>query len=107
MKYALAIIKYIFNRDLHKKNVVSHTLRMLCEKISLTPCFHDESIKRNIFTYFIKVNLFNYCGQLNKIIRGLDQRPIPKSAPKIFQMSKKVYCNTMKRRRAQNKIKSM
>lgn len=94
LKSALGLIRYILNRDLHKKNLVEHIRKMLMEKFSFTLCFHDDIIKSQVFKYFIKVQLFNYTTQLNRIVRGLDLRPIPNNAPKFFLSAKSMYQTT-------------
>lgn len=98
MKESLKIIKYIFNRNIFKPKIVQFTLKTLCERISFTECSHNEAITSAIFKYFIKVNLFNYCKQINRILKGLDLRPVSKSAPPIFLHAKSIYLSSRKRR---------
>lgn len=99
MRYAMDIIKFIFNRDLHKNNLIPHTLKILQDRIRLTDCFHDMKIKTNIFNYLIKIQIFNVTKQINNIIRGLDVRHIPKKAPKYFLSAKNISNVTRLRRR--------
>lgn len=97
MKYALGVVKYVFNRDLHKFDI-SDVLKILKKNIKLSDCPHNESLQDHIFKYFIKVNIHNYCTQLNRVLRGTDQRVIPRNAPKIFLTAKQIYTNGKKRR---------
>lgn len=95
LKSALGLMRFILNRDLHKKNVVEHITKTLMKTFSFTSCFHDNKIKMQVFKYFIiKVQLFNYTTQLNRIIRGLDLRSIPNNAPKFFLSAKSMYQTT-------------
>lgn len=103
MKKALGIIKYIFNRFLYKPRLIDFTTKILCERINFTQCFHENKIKKTIFKYFIKVNLFNYCKQINMILKGLDLRSVPQSAPKIFINARNMQLNNLKRKKVQNK----
>lgn len=103
LKEALTIIKYIFNKHLYKPGIINFTLNKLKERIFFTNCEHDEIIKTTIFKYFIKINLFNYCKQVNHIFRGLDLRNVPKNAPKLFICAKNLYNSTSKRKKCQDK----
>ena len=97
MKTTLSIIKFILNKDLHRVNLIKYIEKILMERIYFTDCFHDAKVKMGIFRYFIRVNLFNYCKQINSVLRGQDQRISPKNAPKSFLAAKKIFLNNRKR----------
>lgn len=97
MTKALHIIKFILNRELHKKKVFAYIYKVLCKQINFTDCEHKEEIKKSIFTYFVKTIGHNFIKQLNRIMQGSDQRPIPASASNIFKLCKDIYKKTYKK----------
>lgn len=97
MTEALNIIRFIFNTGFHKRKIFAATYNVLCEKINFTDCEHNSSIKKSIFTYFIKIIGHDFIRQLNRILNGHDRRFIPANAPKIFIQCRDVFKKTFKK----------
>ena len=91
IKQAVAIIKFIFNRDLHKKEVMFYILQTLKQKIKLTYCNHNLKIWQVIFSYLIKVCAFNYISQINQVLKGQNLKKIPPNASLYFKHAKSMW----------------
>lgn len=84
---------------------MAFTLETLKKRISFTDCLHENVIKTSILKYFIKINVFNYAKQVNRVIKGIDLRVIPENAPKIFLSARKIYLSNLKKNKKLTKYK--